>query len=145
MSKNKQRSDKRERIIKVSLQLFARNGYDSTTIRMIANEAGISLGLLYNYFSGKNEVLKNGKSLPDKRKASQAPWNPAQAFMDFFKKLSGQTVTSAPSTSTAEKEHPEAQTHKAEKEETTHKEVIKMIRVCFISVELLQAASGRCW
>lgn len=52
------KSDKRDKIIKVSLQLFAKNGYDSTTIRMIAKDAGISLGLLYNYFSGKNEVLK---------------------------------------------------------------------------------------
>ena len=59
MPKSKTKSaDKREKIIKVSLQLFAKYGYDSTTIRMIAQESGISLGLLYNYFNGKNEVLK---------------------------------------------------------------------------------------
>ncbi|MFT7588369.1 MAG: AcrR family transcriptional regulator [Limisphaerales bacterium] len=52
------KTEKRDKIIKVSLQLFAKNGYDSTTIRMIAKDAGISLGLLYNYFNGKNEVLK---------------------------------------------------------------------------------------
>jgi AcrR family transcriptional regulator len=51
-------ADKRERIVRISLQLFARHGYESTTIRMIAQESGISLGLLYNYFSGKPEVLK---------------------------------------------------------------------------------------
>ncbi|MBI1192745.1 MAG: TetR family transcriptional regulator [Bacteroidetes bacterium] len=50
--------DKREKIIKVSLQLFAKHGYDATTIRMIAQESGISLGLLYTYFDGKNAVLK---------------------------------------------------------------------------------------
>ncbi len=38
--------------------MFARHGYDSTTIRMIAEESGISLGLLYNYFQGKEAVLK---------------------------------------------------------------------------------------
>jgi AcrR family transcriptional regulator len=51
-------ADKRERIVRTSLQLFARHGYESTTIRMIAEESGISMGLLYNYFSGKPEVLK---------------------------------------------------------------------------------------
>ncbi len=50
--------DKREKIVKVSLQLFAKHGYDATTIRMIAQESGISLGLLYTYFDGKNAVLK---------------------------------------------------------------------------------------
>lgn len=51
-------TDKQEQILRVSLQLFAKHGYDSTTIRMISREAGISLGLLYNYFDGKNAVLK---------------------------------------------------------------------------------------
>lgn len=53
-----EKSDKREKIVKVSLQLFARHGYENTTIRMIAQESGISLGLLYIYFGGKHEVLK---------------------------------------------------------------------------------------
>jgi AcrR family transcriptional regulator len=51
-------TDKQEQILRVSLQLFAKHGYDTTTIRMISREAGISLGLLYNYFDGKNAVLK---------------------------------------------------------------------------------------
>jgi AcrR family transcriptional regulator len=50
--------EKREKIVKVSLQLFAKHGYDATTIRMIAQESGISLGLLYTYFDGKTAVLK---------------------------------------------------------------------------------------
>ncbi len=44
-------------ILQVGLELFARNGYYPTTIRMIAEKAGISLGLLYNYFKSKEEVL----------------------------------------------------------------------------------------
>lgn len=45
-------------ILEVSLALFARLGYESTSISRIAKEAGISKGLLYNYFSSKEELLK---------------------------------------------------------------------------------------
>ena len=71
----KTRSDKRDQIVKVSLQLFSKNGYDSTTIRMIAREAGISLGLLYNYFNGKTEVLRviYDKSVTDMMRSFMIP------------------------------------------------------------------------
>jgi len=35
------------------LQLFANNGYESTSISKIALTAGISKGLMYNYFRAK--------------------------------------------------------------------------------------------
>ena len=45
-------------ILEASLELFSEKGFEKTTIRMIAEKAGISLGLLYNYFKSKEEVLK---------------------------------------------------------------------------------------
>jgi len=45
-------------ILQVGLELFAGNGFQATTVRMIAEKAGISLGLLYNYFKSKEEVLQ---------------------------------------------------------------------------------------
>lgn len=45
-------------ILDASLELFALKGYDATSISMIAEKAGISKGLLYNYFSGKEALLK---------------------------------------------------------------------------------------
>ena len=39
------------------MELFARNGYHSTSISQIAREAGVSKGLLYNYFESKEAVL----------------------------------------------------------------------------------------
>lgn len=45
-------------IVQVALRLFAETGYDATSIRTIATEAGISLGLLYNYFKSKEELLE---------------------------------------------------------------------------------------
>ncbi|MCK5855989.1 MAG: TetR/AcrR family transcriptional regulator [Bacteroidales bacterium] len=45
-------------IVKTAMELFAINGYDSTSISNIASAAGISKGLMYNYFSSKDELLK---------------------------------------------------------------------------------------
>ncbi len=52
------REESSRRIVEGALALFARHGYAGTTIRMIAKEAGVSLGLLYNYFAGKEELLR---------------------------------------------------------------------------------------
>lgn len=45
------------KILDAAFVLIARNGYESTTIAEIAKEAGVSKGLLYNYFKSKEELL----------------------------------------------------------------------------------------
>lgn len=42
-----------------ALKLFAHRGYHSTSISQIAKEAGISKGLLYNYFESKEALLED--------------------------------------------------------------------------------------
>ncbi len=46
-----------EAIKQAAMELFARNGYHSTSISQIAKEAGVSKGLLYNYFESKEALL----------------------------------------------------------------------------------------
>jgi AcrR family transcriptional regulator len=46
------------KLVDVALCLFSTQGYESTSIRAIASEAGMSLGLLYNYFKSKDELLE---------------------------------------------------------------------------------------
>lgn len=41
-----------------ALELFGSIGYQSTSISKIAKAAGISKGLMYNYFSGKQDLLE---------------------------------------------------------------------------------------
>lgn len=41
-----------------ALELFALNGFQSTTMSMIARKSGISKGLIYNHFTSKDELLK---------------------------------------------------------------------------------------
>jgi AcrR family transcriptional regulator len=52
------RIEKEKLILEVALNLFARNGYASTSVSMISKEAGISKGLMYNYFASKEDLLK---------------------------------------------------------------------------------------
>ena len=47
----------RQRIIDTALHLFAAKGYDQTTMRDIAAEAGCSLGLTYRYFASKEDLV----------------------------------------------------------------------------------------
>jgi AcrR family transcriptional regulator len=43
----------------VALELFAGEGYHSASISKIASRAGISKGLMYNYFSSKEDLLNS--------------------------------------------------------------------------------------
>ena len=52
------REESRERILEAALSLFARHGYERTSVRMIAGEAGVAQGLMYNYFPGKEALLR---------------------------------------------------------------------------------------
>lgn len=52
------RHEKRQLIMDVSLELFASIGFENTTITQIAKKAGISKGLMYNYFTSKEELLE---------------------------------------------------------------------------------------
>lgn len=51
------RQSQSHKISESALRLFASQGYQKTSIREIAIEAGVSKGLIYNYFSSKEEIL----------------------------------------------------------------------------------------
>ena len=48
---------KQKSILNVSLQLFADNGYDATSTKNIAIEAGVSEGLIFRHFQNKEGLL----------------------------------------------------------------------------------------
>ncbi len=51
------RDERKTLIMNVALELFAKEGYHKTTINNIARHAGMSKGLMYNYFTGKESLL----------------------------------------------------------------------------------------
>lgn len=52
------RQRSRENIMDAALELFGTIGYHSTSISKIAGAAGVSKGLLYNYFNSKEDLLQ---------------------------------------------------------------------------------------
>ncbi|KND34622.1 TetR family transcriptional regulator [Streptomyces stelliscabiei] len=45
-------------ILETALRLFQERGYDKTTMRAIAKEAGVSVGNAYYYFAGKEHLIQ---------------------------------------------------------------------------------------
>jgi AcrR family transcriptional regulator len=49
--------DKRRQILDAAVRVFARQGFHSTRVSDIADEAGVAYGLVYHYFKSKEQVL----------------------------------------------------------------------------------------
>ena len=69
------KADKIRRILEASKLLTEEKGYESVTIRDIATQADISIGLIYKYFpTGKPEIIREiGLSFATELKAASQP------------------------------------------------------------------------
>lgn len=50
--------DSREKLVKAAKNLFARKGYDGTTVKELADEAGVNVSLVSYYFGGKEGLYR---------------------------------------------------------------------------------------
>jgi AcrR family transcriptional regulator len=74
----------KDRLYATAMRLIAQRGYEATTLRDIATEAGVSVGLLYRYFPSKQAVVI---ALYDKLSAEyahQAAGMPSGRWRDRF-------------------------------------------------------------
>jgi AcrR family transcriptional regulator len=53
-----QGQEARQRLYETAIELIGRKGYQSTTLRAVAEDAGVSVGLLYKYFPSKRAVVR---------------------------------------------------------------------------------------
>ena len=51
--------DRRSKISDVALLLFTERGYHATSTRLIAQEAGVSEGLIFRHYTNKEGLLKD--------------------------------------------------------------------------------------
>ncbi len=49
--------ERKERILEVGIEEFSSKGYENANINIIAQKAGISIGLMYKYFSTKEDLF----------------------------------------------------------------------------------------
>lgn len=80
------RKNTKEVILESALNLFSNFGYDNTSVKEIAKKAGISHGLLYNYFDSKEELLKNvfSKGLEDLKKSFKELYSQNDSLIRFI-------------------------------------------------------------
>jgi AcrR family transcriptional regulator len=52
------RKNRKRQIMSTALEMFASEGYGHVSIAALSRRAGISKGLMYNYFPGKEHLLK---------------------------------------------------------------------------------------
>ena len=87
-------SDKREHILTVSEELFSERGFDGTSVRDIAQKAGVNLAMISYYFGSKEKLLmalvefRAGYSygiLEELNKdESLTPWDKIDKLVDFY-------------------------------------------------------------
>lgn len=92
----------REKIIQVAIEEFGINGYESTSMRRLAEYVGIKASAIYNHFKNKEEILEEifnyyrqafgeGNSLADideeKLKDADIPTMLKEALNDFLKTI----------------------------------------------------------
>lgn len=52
------RQERKNAILDAAVHVFAEEGFHSATMAMVAKKAGISKGLIYNYFQNKEELVR---------------------------------------------------------------------------------------
>lgn len=86
---NKIREDSQEKILTAAFNLMSAKGYNSTSIAQIAKEAGVSKGLMYNYFHSKEDLLKAliDRTLRDGEKIMEGVFSddPSETLENVFK------------------------------------------------------------
>lgn len=56
--------DTRESILEVARRLFSDKGFDATTVRAIASDAGVDPAMIHHYFGTKEELFRQSLSIP---------------------------------------------------------------------------------
>ena len=88
------RQQHREEILSAATDLFARHGYEGTSMQMIADQAEISVGKLYLHFEGKEDIYMNVAdyhAAKIRERASDAT-NPSMSPMDRIRARTGAVI-----------------------------------------------------
>jgi AcrR family transcriptional regulator len=90
------RKESRRRIMDAALELFATKGFHNTSISKISKAAEVSKGLMYNYFSSKEELLRailmdayeeGAKMMEDEMKLPSTPREHILHIIDSFEDM----------------------------------------------------------
>ena len=77
--RERSKQERQDRIMMAARKLFAERGYDATTLRDVAEMAGLGLGTLFNYISDKRDLIylvfnQEVSTVTDTSLAALRPW-----------------------------------------------------------------------
>jgi TetR/AcrR family fatty acid metabolism transcriptional regulator len=86
------RPETRKRILDAAVRVFAQRGYHGARVGDVARDAGVAHGLLYHYFSSKEELVQaifreNWGALVDRFRAVESSDEPAAAKLEGIAKI----------------------------------------------------------
>jgi AcrR family transcriptional regulator len=84
----------REALLDAAEELFAGRGYDRTTVRDIAGQAGVNQALLFRYFGSKEALFAAVIARSSRDKLAESP--PDQVFAKVLRSLLDKTQTTEP-------------------------------------------------
>src|ERR1700743_2533747 len=87
-------ADKREHILVIAERLFGEKGFDGTSVRDIAQSAGVNLAMISYYFGSKEKLLEAlvtarfeysyGILEELNKDQSLSPWDKIDRLVDFY-------------------------------------------------------------
>jgi TetR/AcrR family transcriptional regulator, fatty acid metabolism regulator protein len=91
MSKPDVASERKEQIVKATVECITRHGYHNFSMQDVARTAGVSKGIIHYYFLNKDELMVSvldkvasdiESILAEKMQQSQDPWRKMEIFID---------------------------------------------------------------
>ncbi|EJL01402.1 MULTISPECIES: TetR/AcrR family transcriptional regulator [Pseudomonas] len=93
--RERQKAERRQAISKAAVELFERQGFQTTTIEQIASQAGVSAPTVFKYFGNKQEIIleilheADRRALKDTRSQIPEIQDPVQALCYLERLLTG--------------------------------------------------------
>jgi AcrR family transcriptional regulator len=81
------RAERRQQILDAAAACFARDGFHRTSMQDIVTESGVSAGLLYRYFAGKDDIIAAIVSDWHKQRSAALAGNPVQAYLTLLRSI----------------------------------------------------------
>jgi TetR/AcrR family transcriptional regulator, transcriptional repressor of aconitase len=78
---------RRRQILDAAAACFAREGFHRTSVQDIVRESGVSAGLVYRYFAGKDDMIAAIVAERHERRERRLRQDPAAAYADLLRDL----------------------------------------------------------
>ncbi|HEX6356281.1 TetR/AcrR family transcriptional regulator [Actinophytocola sp.] len=79
-------ANRRRQILDAAANCFARNGFHRTSMQDIVKESGLSAGLIYRYFTGKDDMIV---AIVEERHARRAAMDLVGDYPELLREIAG--------------------------------------------------------